>query len=98
MGFLGFETKKEKEERIKREQEEKKRNEAIEKMPIYYSSAVDFKYMIVRGDLQYYTLSEDITDAWEKNIRFLKKEAYECNADCVIDVKIKISGYVTTNS
>ena len=60
-------------------------------MPIYYSSAVDFKYTIVRGDLQYYTPSDYITDAWEKNIRFLKKEAYECNADCVIDAQIKIS-------
>ena len=93
MGFFGIDSKKDKEEKLKHEQEQQKQKEAINKIPIYYTHVVDFNYSIVRGDLYCWFTTNDINKAWESNIEFLKTEAYNCNADCLIDVKINISAY-----
>ena len=59
-------------------------------MPIYFTHAVDFEYSILRGDIRYWVTSEDLDLAWKSNLDNLKKQAYDCNADCIIDARINI--------
>lgn len=98
MGFLGFESQKEKEEKLRREQEkleqerlEKEREEAISKMPVYFTNAVDFKYKIVFGGAYAWCRRTEFKEAFDNCYMILKESAINYNGDAVIDVKVSVS-------
>lgn len=88
MSFLGlFKSKEEK-------QEQALRTQAINSVPIYFTNAVDFDYKILDGEIYcWHTGVTDFQKAYNETLYSLKKNAYNCGADCLIDVKFNISAY-----
>ena len=89
MGFMGLDFLKEsKQDEI--ENEEDLEIFSTKTLDVYYTSAVDFKYNIVKGDIWAWDDGYDLNIAWESAISKLKDDAFNCNADCVVDVKVKV--------
>ena len=86
MSFFGlFESKEERQERDLRTQ-------AINSLHIYFTDAVDFNYKILNGEIySWHTDVRDFNKAYNETLYSLRKSAYNCGADCLIDVKFNIS-------
>lgn len=92
MGFFGFESEEEKQAKKKLADEKIKMETAINSLPIYFTSAVDFNYKIIRGDIYFWCTGEnDFEEKYNSALRSLRETGYECGADCLIDVKFNIS-------
>ena len=98
MGFFCIESKNEKQDKLNREKEklereriQKEREKAIDKVPLFFTHALDFKYKILCGCVYAWCHSDGFNKALETVHLELKKHAYEYNADCLIDVKYNIS-------
>ena len=89
MFFLGFESKEEKRKKV---EEQARREKAINTLPIYFTSAVDFDYKILHGGLYSWVTGEgDFNEKHESTLRGLRESAYNCGADCLIDMKFNIT-------
>lgn len=91
MGFLGFKSKEEK-------NEEKNRQERINKAPIYFTAAVDFKYSIIEGGFYTWSKQSDFKKAYDGCINALKEGVVNFNGDAVIDVKVNINHAMDSSS
>ena len=89
MGFMGLDFLKES-KRADLEDEEDLEVFPTKTLDLYYTSAVDFKYSIVKGDIWVWDDGYDLNLAWETTISKLKNKAHNYNADCLIDVKVKV--------
>ena len=59
---------------------------------LYFTSAVDFEYKILSGSVYSWIISQENFDAALESIfHGLKNIAYNCGADCLIDVKFNVS-------
>lgn len=90
MRFMGLDFLDESTKAASQTEEKVAQKKAADNIEVYYTHAVDFKYVIVKGDLCYYTESTELSNAWNKNILYLRKQAAACNANCLIDVRIKV--------